>query len=237
MDQGYTTRIKCQFINLRLIIKNIVVMAFNTGWEADLLHSLINTQQKALNWSLLNREPRITSRGLLHYVCSSCTWDVPDNTLFHLTTFLINQGPVLRRHLVFCLQHFLFLSSRVPKLRSPQSSPNWRKFGPQRPQNPHGPQDLLSDICLQSMKFPESSKRVAHGSLTHLQCQDVSERSGLCFLLSFPPSLISPPLPPAPLHPPIQPYSSCQYGLRRGRGKMSDVVMCHLLPQVSVPGN
>ena len=43
MDQGYTTRIKCQFINLRLIIKNIVVMAFNTGWEADLLHSLINT--------------------------------------------------------------------------------------------------------------------------------------------------------------------------------------------------
>lgn len=34
--QGHTTRTKCQFVNLRLDVKDISEMAFNTGWVADL---------------------------------------------------------------------------------------------------------------------------------------------------------------------------------------------------------
>lgn len=36
MYQGHTVRIKCQFINVRLIVKNIAETAFNTGWKTDL---------------------------------------------------------------------------------------------------------------------------------------------------------------------------------------------------------
>lgn len=40
MSQVYTTKIKCQFINLRWVVKETEEMAFNTDWIADLQHSL-----------------------------------------------------------------------------------------------------------------------------------------------------------------------------------------------------
>lgn len=36
MHEGHTSRIKCQFISLRLVVKKVAEMAFDTGGADDL---------------------------------------------------------------------------------------------------------------------------------------------------------------------------------------------------------
>lgn len=131
----------------------------------------------------------------------------------------LSQGPGLRNQLLaFSLQDST-LASRVPEsrcLKEETSSPNWKKFGLQRPRILHGFKDFLKDICLQTIKIPENSKcisQVKANPYPHSSVRTAQNPFGLCFFLFF--SYC--PLPHLSYLSCIQPCNSCHYSLGRGR--------------------